>query len=165
MIGDLDARDVHVLPEKRVADDPRRVFVLDVAPRRRADVFVADPVDDLERLERHGGRLELVQVRHDLDGRRFDEAARQGDREPFADVHGVPVGFPPAGDRLDLDVAWRVRFWLNRRGACGPGRRRDGCGAGGRRRRRCTCPAAPRAERRDHHDHRDKTDSRSLSHE
>ncbi len=70
VVGHRQRRNVDVLAEKAVAEQPHRVLELDVAPRRHDDVLVPRTGDHLERRQRHRPRLELIQRRHHLDARR-----------------------------------------------------------------------------------------------
>ena len=70
VVGDGQRRDVDVLAEEAVAQQPHDVLELDVAPRRHDHVLVAVAADRLERRQRQRARLELVDRRHDGDAGR-----------------------------------------------------------------------------------------------
>ena len=139
VVGDVERRDVDVLSEVALAEQPQRVLVLEVAPGSLSDVFVTDATDDFKRRELHRCRLDRLDVGHHGDAAGFHDPARQREHEMLAELHGVRVGLPPACDGVRCDlVHTRGRRWCYWRGL-------------GDRRRRQPYPGR--------HHHRDCTDT------
>ncbi len=112
VVVDAERGDRDVLLEKLAAEEPHRVLVLKVAPRRDHDILVAHAADDVERRQRQRRRLEVVSIRHCLDGARVDETAGQRDREMLADHHRRRRTSPPALDRIHRElVGGARRYW------------------------------------------------------